>query len=229
MILPLDSDLLPVINRTLWERISKDPSMQADERVRCSQEPWYWLTNFIYTVRRDKNVKGGVLERFPADEYLRYVFHKLFTEPFVAIDKSRQMRMTLLLMAYAVWKCQYNRFEEIICQTKKEEDADRELIKTRAWVIYENQPTWLKPKCFYKYRKMQFPTMNSEILGIPKGADQIRSHTPTTVILDEGGFFEGEFEECRTAALACCKDVKCISTANGGEWEDFIDKDKIAA
>ena len=229
MILPLDSDLLPVVNKAYWEKISADTSMQADERARCSVEPWYWITNFVYTVRKDENVEGGVITRFPADEYLQYVFHKLFTEPFFAADKSRQMRLSLLMMGYAVWKCQYNKHEEIICQTKNEDTADTELIKTRADVIYKYQPTWLKPPCETTFRKMWFPTMDSIIRGIPKGADQIRSHNPTTVILDEGGFFEGDFEECRTAALACCKDIKCISTANGGQWEDFIEKDKIAA
>ena len=49
-----------------------------------------------------------------------------------------------------------------------------------------------------------------------------------SVILDEGGFFEGEFEECRTTALACCKNVICVSTANGGDWDEFIN-DKAAA
>lgn len=229
LILPLESDLLPVVNRTYWEQINKDLAMQVDERARCSVEPWYWLCNYVYTIRKDENVEGGVLTRFPADEYLQYTFHKFFTEPLFASDKSRQMRLTLLLMSYAVWKCQFRLHEEIICQTKKEEDADRELIKTRAWVIHKYQPSWLKPPAVYSYRKLKFPTTDSIILGIPKGADQIRSHNPTTVILDEGGFFEGEFEECRTAALACCKDIKCVSTANGGEWEDFVEKDKIVA
>lgn len=169
-----------------------------------------------------------MIERFPADEYLRYVFHKLFTEPLFSSDKSRQMRLSLLTMAYAVWKCQYHEHEEIVCQSKKEQDADNELLEKRAYVIWKYQPSWLRPYARYSYCHLRFSSTDSEIIAIPKGADQIRSHNPTTTIIDEGGFYEGDFEECRTAALACCKDIKCISTANRGQWDDFIN-DKMVA
>lgn len=233
MILPLDSNLLPVVDRAHWEQTNSDESLQADEFARCSVDPWYWLVNYIYTKRKDENVEGGVLTRFPADEYLRFIFHKLFTEPKFAADKSRQMRFTLLLMAYVVWKCQFGQHEEIICQTKKEDDADSQLIKERAFTIYKYQPSWLRPDKVnpekqLSYCKLVFPATDSVIIGIPKGADQIRSHNPTIVILDEGGFFEGEFEDCRTAALACCKNVICVSTANGGQWDEFINDRMVA-
>ena len=78
MILPLDSDLEPVVDRPYWERINADAEMQADEYARCSVEPWYWLVNYVYTIRKDENVEGGVIARFPADEYLRNVFPMLF-------------------------------------------------------------------------------------------------------------------------------------------------------
>lgn len=231
LILPLESDLEPVITKGLWQQIQQNEAWQQDERARCSVEPWYWLVNWVYTKRKDENVEGGVLERFPPWEYLRYILHKVFTEPKFAADKSRQVLMTLLLMAYAVWKCQYKKHEEIIVQTKKEDDADSQLIRERAYTIWRYQPSFIRTPIkdgHPSFCKMLFPPTDSGIYGVPKGADQIRSHNPTTVILDEGGFFEGEFEECRTTALACCKNVICVSTAYGGEWDEFIN-DKVAA
>lgn len=232
MILPLDSDLLPIVNLDYWSRINADPSWQVDERARCSEEPWYWLVNYVYTKRKDENVEGGVLERFPPDEYLRYIYHKIFTEPLFAADKSRQMRFSLLVMSWAVWLCQYKEHEQIVCQSQKEKDADRELIKERAWTIWKHQPSWLKPFAKYSFCNLKFESTDSEIVGIPAGdnaGDQIRSKNPTRTILDEGGFYQGKFEECRTAALACCKDIKCISTANAGQWADFVENDRIVA
>lgn len=231
MILPLDSDLHPKIDKAHWEAANKDRSLQTDLRARCSIEPWFWLVNFVYTIRKDENT-GGIasIERFPADSYLQYVFHQLFTVPKLAIDKSRQMRMNWLLSSWILWLVLYRKYEEIICQTKKEEDADMEIIQ-RAYGIWQRLPQWLGPriqKHSYAFCRLKVPETNSIIIGIPQGADQIRSHNPTRYFGDEGGFWEGEFEECRTAALACCEDVKLISTANGGEWESFIN-DKLVA
>ena len=170
------------------------------------------------------------MERFPPDEYLRYIFHQCFVEKNLAIDKSRQMRITWLMMAYELWWAQFRENELIVCQTKKKEDADEELIK-KAHIIWRGEPSWMKPalKAGDKsFCRMEFPSINSIILGIPNGEDQIRSHNPGRVFIDEGGFMEGEFEGNRTAALACAKDIKCVSTANAGDWEDFI-HDSIAA
>jgi len=225
MILPNDSDLKPVLTREIWERLSDSPALQEAETVRCGVEPWYWLVNYVYTIRRDENTNTSSVERFPADEYLRYVYHKCFVEPELAIDKSRQMRMTWIMMAYELWNAQFNQNELITCQTKKEKDADEELIK-RAYFMWKSQPGWLKPEAKRSFCRLEFPAQNSLILGIPNGGDQIRSHNPSRHLGDECGFLEGEFEDCRTAALACCKDIKLISTANGGLWDDFIN-DKI--
>lgn len=227
MIYPLDSDLMPVVWGRVWDDISRDPKAQQDEVVRCSEEPWYWLVNYAYTIRRDENVPDPVLERFPPDPYLQYILEKCFREPFLAIDKSRQMRMTWLMMAYYLWHCQFRSYEQITCQTKKEEDADTELIG-RAHTIWKHQPAWLKPSCKKVFRKLSFPQTQSEILGIPSGGDQIRSHNPSRHFGDECGFLEGDFDECFAAALACAKDIKLVSSANAGQWEEFINDKKAA-
>jgi len=231
MILPLESDLKPVITKKAWKQINNDPEWQDAERIRCADEPWYWLANWVYTIRRDENVEDAEITRFPADEYLRYVFHKIFTEPFLAVDKSRQMRLTLLLMAWSVWHCQFRENEQIVCQSQKRDDAHDELLEQRAYVIWKYQPDWLKPRAILSQCKLKFPPTNGIINGMPlgdKASDQIRSKTPTKTILDEGGFYKGQFEKCLAAALACCKNIKVVSTANTGEWDDFIN-DKVAA
>jgi len=224
MIYPSNSELLPVIHGVEYDALLKDKEWQAVEIARCMVEPWYWLVNYVWSLQKDENVEGAETHRFPADEYLKITFDMMFREPFLAVDKSRQMRMTWLLMSYALWHAQFMSKQEIICQTKKEEVADTELVK-RAYFMAINQPKWMRPK-FSKtdssFCKLKFPKTGSLIKGIPSGGDQIRSYNPTITIIDEAGFFEGEFEECKTAALACCKDIKTVSTANGGEWDEFI-------
>lgn len=221
MIYPLESDLGPVIFRDGFERIGRDGVWQRDEFIRCSEEPWYWLVNYIWTVRRDEHVSTSSIERFPADAYLRYIYDACFREPFLVIDKSRQMRMTWLLMSYYLWHVQFHSYELGTLQTKKERDADDELVE-RAYIMWRNQAPWLRAKAKRTYCRLVFPDNGSVLIGIPSGGDQIRSHNPSLHFMDECGFLEGEFDECKDASLACCKDVKMVSSANSGQWCDFV-------
>jgi len=221
MILPLDSQLEPSITGVMWDKLLEDSQWQRDEIIRCSEEPWYWLVNYIATLKKDEFVPVPTVLRFPSKEYLRYVFHKCFSGSKLAVDKSRQLTMTWLLMAYELFRCQFGQHEECICQTKKETDADVELVQ-RAKFMVSQQPIWMRPEVKYSFCRLVFPDTASKIVGIPSGADQIRSHNPSRVFIDEGGFLENEFEGCRTAALACCQDIKIVSSANVGQFDDFI-------
>lgn len=220
MIYPLEADLKPVITAKVFDALLKDKTAQRNEYAHCKISPWYWLVNYVFTKRKDENVERASVERFPCDEYLRITFDMCFREPKLAADKSRQMRFTWLFMAYALWNAQFNDNEEIICQTKKEQVADSELIK-RALFMFEHQPVWMRRNFNSSYCMLSFDN-GSLMRGIPSGGDQIRSYNPTITIIDECGFLEGEFDECRSAALACCKNVKVFSSAMAGEWESFI-------
>ena len=132
------------------------------------------------------------------------------------------MTLSWLFMLYLVHIAQFGNHEEIIVQTKKEIDVDA-LIQ-RADFMVKGQRYWLRPNFKYSYCRLRFPDNGSSMRGLPGGSgagDQIRSANPSRYFLDEGGFVD-EFEDCRTAALACCRDIKIVSTANMGEFESFI-------
>ena len=231
MILPLQSRLFPVIGIDNLVEIDGNSRFQEEERARCFDEPWYWLVNYVYSIRKDEFVVDSKPEvsRFPPLAHLRLVFHRCFTETKLVIDKSRQMVMTWLLMAYYLYRCQFGEFEEIIVQTKKEIDADLNLIK-KAEFMANSQRTWLRPVVKGAYCKLVFPGTHSSMRGLAGGTgagDQIRSANPSRGFIDEGGFMD-DFEECRTAFLACCTDLKIVSTANGGQFSAFI-HDRIVA
>jgi len=224
LILPLDSELGPWVDDDILARIEADDGWKGDEIAHCIEEPWYWAVNYIYTIRKDEFTKDARPEvlRFPALEHLRYVLHQCFTESYLVIDKSRQMTLSWGLMLYLLHIAQFGSHEEIIVQTKKEVDADA-LVK-RAEFMAKGQRKWMRPEISPKFCLLRFPTTNCSIRGLPGGVgagDQIRSANPSRYFLDEGGFVD-EFEECRTAALACCRDVKIVSTANHGEFYRFV-------
>lgn len=227
MILPLDEKLEPRITSKHLAAIEADSSWQADERRHCADSPWYWLVNYVYTIEKDEFTADAKpeIKRFPALEHLRFVLHKCFTESYLVVDKSRQMTLSWVLMAYLLHMCQFGDHEEVIIQTKKEIDADA-LVK-RAEFMVKGQRFWMRPniKEPTAFCRLKFLENSCTMRGLPGGAgagDQIRSANPSRYFLDEGGFID-EFEECRTAALACCRDIKIVSTANHGEFQKFIE------
>lgn len=224
MILPLDSELEPWVTRDALLQIESSERARADEVARCAVEPWYWLVNYVYTVQKDEFNKGGKPTpcRFPPREHLRIAFDFCFRESKLVIDKSRQLTFSWLLMAYYTWWCQFHRLEDVVCQTKKQEDVDA--LVDRVKFMVESQRPWMRPKFSKTFCKATFQSTQSKIRGLPGGdgaGDQIRSANPSRYYLDEGAFV-GEFEECRTNAEACCQDIKIVSTAGPGEFDDFI-------
>ena len=227
MIHPLDSDLCPWITRDILHQIDSDELWQREEMSRCSEEPWYWVVNYVYTIRKDEftsDEKPEVL-RFPPKPHLQYFLHQCFTEPFLTADKSRQMTLSWAMMVYYSHIAVFGEHEEIIVQTKKEIDASA--LVGKAAFILGGLRRWMRPVFTYsegKGGKLVVPGRHNTIRGLPGGAgagDQVRSANPSRYLLDEAGFVD-EFEDCRTNAEACCQDIKLVSTANSGEFSTFI-------
>ena len=232
MIYPLDSDLLPWIYADELRQIERDKGWKKDERARCKDEPWYWLVNYVYTIRKDEFTENAQPEvmRFPAKKHLQVVFEKCFREPFLLEDKSRQMTLSWIHMAYYDWRLTFGEHEEIVVQTKKEVDAAA--LVQRADFMLKSVRSWLRPigydprRSFTEGRggRIRIGALGNTLTGLPGGqgaGDQIRSKNPSRYFLDEAGFVE-EFEECIAAAQACCQDIKVVSTANAGPFSDFV-------
>ena len=228
MILPFDSDLEPVIFGEHFDALLDDKDWQAAELVRCAEEPWYAIVNYCWTWRPDES-KGGletIIERVPPKEYLRVIVQDWFERPKYCLSKSRQLMATWLMMILLVLRCLFSSNIKAFCQTKKEDDADSEMIQ-RAHFVYTNLPLWMRKSCpaKYSYCRMIFSGTGSLMRGIPAGGDQIRSHNPNILISDEFAF-QNNAEESYTAALACCKRITLVSSANPGFMRDLV-TDKI--
>jgi hypothetical protein len=228
MILPFDSDLEPVIYEKLFNSIKKDRDWQLMELDKCAEEPWYWIVNYCWTWRPDET-KGGletIIERVPPKDYLRVIVQDWFENPKYLLSKSRQLMATWMMMILLVHRCLFAKNIKAFCQTKKEDDADSEMIQ-RARFVYDNMPGWMRKSspAKYSYCKLIFGGTDSFMRGIPQGGDQIRSHNPNILVSDEFAF-QNDAEEAYTAALACCKRITLVSSANPGFMRDLV-KDKI--
>lgn len=128
----------------------------------------------------------------PMLPYFKPITEMWLREPLVALEKSRDMMATWLIVALYTWDSIFHKGKQNMFQS---EDATktRELIE-RAWGIYSNQPAWLK---LHKATKaegtnragiIRIASLQSEVIGMPQGASKIRMYHPSGVFSDEAAF-----------------------------------------
>ena len=171
------------------QKLAKSPELRNLEWAKCYRDPYYWLTNWAYTldVHDDENPQ----KPFPDKEYLRFVVDKWLKHQIIIAPKSRQMMMSWLFVALYLWDTQFHFGRLTFFQSKKADDAN-DLVK-RAYLIWDNEPNFLKRyykdgafhelKCNphnqgnHTYSLLTFPDIKSEIRGVPEGGDVVRMHT----------------------------------------------------
>lgn len=192
------------------------------ELKRIKQDPYYFLTNYCYTL--DEHNHANPYQLIPKKEYVRDLCDIFITEDLIAVEKSRQMMVSwVMVCAIPLW---FNMFYRPVgtrtfIVSKKEQDANAMIDRMK--IIYDRLPTWLKysnPADPFSYNKMQWGKNNSIIQGVPQGADQLRQYTASLIVSDETAFqdqTEKAYESARPSLLGGGKFV-AISTPNGQEW-----------
>ena len=130
---------------------------------------------------------------FPLEDYMPPIIEAWLNEQYVFIQKSRDMKATWLTVAMYTWDALFHEGRQHIFQS---EDSTKtfDLVK-RSWIIYKNQPKFIRqihpahPSAgIAKAGVLRIDTLNSEIMGFPQGADQIRQYHPSGVFLDEAAY-----------------------------------------
>lgn len=219
------NDLLPTA-RTEQERLEILGAAE-DLRWECARaDPWFFATNLVLTL--DEHDPAKPYKPFPDHPYLAAMMYELENEPFVAIPKSRQMMVSWLALTFCLWWGLTRTGQLILFQSKKEEDANR-LIE-RAWGVYDRLPEAIKQRlpAEHAYLKIRFPTMDVKIEGIPQGADQIRSTTPSLLFSDEMAF-QDDAEMAYSAALPALQGARgggraiFVSSAAPGFFQELVE------
>ena len=207
------------------KRLSSDSLAQLHQLLLLTD----WVkppNNFIfsgYVKTKDEHDADNPIKAFPDKAYLREVINVVHTSDRLFIPKSRQIRMSWVMVLYALWVALFSPHQAIFIQSKKEEDAaalvfDKKMENSRMSFVYHHLPEWLKEMIPVdtSYAKMRFGN-GSIVWGIPEGGHIIRSHTASLVISDECAF-QPEFEDAYTAAVPMAKKIVGLSSANGGTF-----------
>lgn len=218
------------------------------ERIRRS--PVYWLENYAWTVDEHRRVDNerklfhGEPYIDPAtlqptrelgdgvDDYLLYCAALWWNNELTAFPKSRQLRMTHLMMNLHGWLGMMHPGQRIAVQSKKEEDADATLQRWRESyrIMKAKAPALPWPTFRYKYAKGLF-TNGSIIMAVQQGAAAVRQYTYSAIFSDEMAF-QFEAEDAYTAAIPTIEGggkYTAISSAHPGFFEKLVfDKTDVA-
>jgi hypothetical protein len=109
----------------------------------------------------------------------------------------------------------------VLFQTQNKEKV-KQLVKY-AKTLYETQPSWLKdafplakPLRLRPELSLEF-AHGSKIIGVPGGADQVRSYHPWGYLLDEASFVD-RAGECYNAALSVVSGKIILNSSAGPGW-----------
>lgn len=198
--------------------------LQRDRTLAYAADPWEFLTKAVYTLDQIK----GEIRQFPHDDYLEVVTRAWERSRLLLIPKSRRMLITWTMVALHYWLARFRPGTTVAFVSRKEgrseSEGSAELV-ARARFIHEHLPPEVeKIEYEYKFCRLSFPSIHSEILGIGQGPDQLRQLTLTAIFADEMSFWE----TARDAYIASRPTIEGggrftgVSSAGPGFFEQLV-------
>lgn len=170
---------------------------------------------------------------WPMMDYMVPLLNTWQREKLMVIEKSRDMMATWLMVAAYGHDSLFHKGRQNIFQSENATKT-RDLVD-RAFILYANQPEWLKkvhPATIAEGGNragiLKVPTLQSEIIGFPAGADKIRQYHPSGVFSDEAAFNPNASESFAAIkpAISGGGRYTAISSANPG-WFQRICRDTL--
>ena len=200
----------------------------AQEYIKCSKDPAYFMKKYCYI---QHPTRGRIL--FNLYPFQEGVLHLFRDEKFIITLKSRQLGISTLASAYALWLMIFHKDKNVLALAITQATA-RNLV-TKTIFMYENLPKWLQLP-FVEKNKLSMRLKNgSKITAKSSNSDAARSEAVSLLLIDEAAFIDN-IEETFTAAqqtLATGGQCMALSTPNGvGDWRDEQSRqlgDKMAA
>lgn len=187
---------------------SKDD--QIREIIKCGREP----VHFINTWCKIQHAQRGTIS-FETYNFQDDVIDCMLKHRFNIVLKSRQLGLSTITAAYAVWLAIFYKDKNILIIATKKETAIN-LVKKIKFAI-QNLPQWLLlPSYTETMTDIRFSN-GSSIKAIPTSPDAGRSEALSLLIVDEAAFIR-DFEQIWTGlypTLTTGGNAIVLSTPNG--------------
>jgi len=184
------------------------------ELIKCKQDPVYFMKKY-YTIQHPTRGRMS----FALYPFQEKVLHLLQRHDYTIINKSRQLGISTLSSAYALWMMLFEQDKNILVLATTQATAKNMVTKVR--FAYDNLPTWMKLPVTEHNRLSLRLKNGSQIKAVSAATDSARSEAVSLLVIDEAAFID-RIEDIFTAAqqtLATGGRCIALSTPNGvGNW-----------
>ena len=212
------------MKRELEDQKTSPRKEEPDRAAEATRDPYVWATLHTKTYNEHwvEERRESPYEAFPSLPYLADVFEILNSdERILWFEKSRDMMLSWACVAYFTWQAMRVPERGVLFQTQKEDKA-KQLIRY-AKCLYDQQDEYIKQAYPLTEPSQQQPELElsfkhgGNIVGIPGGANQIRSYHPWGYLNDESSF-QPDAGECYNEALAAVKGKIIFNSSSGPGW-----------
>ena len=154
---------------------------QVEEFIKCSQNPVYFITNYIKIISLDKGLVPFDLYDFQSD-----MVEKFHENRFNIAKLPRQSGKSTVVTAYLLWYSIFNDNVNVAILANKAATA-REMLQ-RLQLSYENLPKWLQQGVVNWNRGSLELENGSKIMAASTSASAVRGMSFNIIFLDEFAF-----------------------------------------
>jgi hypothetical protein len=177
---------------------------------RCAKDPVYFIRNYV-------NIKHPIKGIVPFDLYpfQERIIDDLEKHRFNIIKKFRQAGASTIAAAMALHRTVFKKgFEVVVVSIGNRESME---FLERAVIMYNELPSWLKPKLKSKNAHTLWFNNNSKIRCLPSASNAGRGISASWLIADEAAFIEGmdKFWAAIWPTTSTGGSAFIISTVNG--------------
>lgn len=157
-------------------------SHQVSEIIRCGKDPSYFFNNYVKIQHPTKGTIPFKTFPFQDDCVKEFIDHR-----FTIVVKGRQLGLSTLVAAYAVWLALFQKDKNILIIATKLQVAQNFIKKAKT--IINNLPAWLVlPTVTANNKQLVEFSHGSTIKAIPTSEDAGRSEALSLLIVDEAAF-----------------------------------------
>ncbi len=200
----------------------KSKQSQVAEIIKCGKDPVYFMNRYLKIQHPLKGLIPFKTYDFQDDCVKEFNDHR-----FNIVLKSRQLGLSTLVAAYAVWQACFYKEKNILIIATKLAVAQNFIRKVKTYI--KSMPNWLLVPMITANNKQQVEFSNgSQIKAVPTSEDAGRSEALSLLIVDEAAFVRN-FDELWMGlypTLSTGGRAILLSTPNGvgGQYHEIYTK-----
>jgi hypothetical protein len=185
-------------------------TQRIEEIVKCGADPAHFIKTYVYI---QHPIRGRIL--FKTYDFQDDVVTSIAKHRFNIVLKSRQLGLSTIAAAYAVWYAIFNKDKNVLIIATKLETAMNFIKKVK--IALRGLPDWLLLPTYDANKRSVTFSNGSQITAVPTAEDAGRSEALSLLIVDEAAFIRG-FEDIWTGlypTISTGGSALILSTPNG--------------